>query len=164
MYHSIILQADWFEEGKFWNVGASGYTSPDNFDDPESIETNPHCIDDRFTEDEVKEWLDDLAVELLPKTETHVCILLNGNEIKTVPHKPSLLRVCLDSDGTFVVWPWFRDVDDYGRTPLKSEDAVRLMTSGQVPIEIATKDPDDKGIHNYETVPGSCWQLPLQRV
>jgi len=161
MYHSIVLQAYWFDEGQFWNIGASGYDDSDiDGDDPDPIETDPHCLTDH-TEDEIKEVLYDLAQELMPKTATHVCILLNGTEIKTVPRKVSLLRVCLDTDGKFVVWPYFPDMEDYGTVPLKPENALRLMTSGRVPIEIATKDPDDKQPHNYEPCNAL---LQLQRV
>ena len=71
--------------------------------------------------------------------------------------KPALLRVCLYEDGTFNAFPWYSGRDrhgdcDYADKPLKPSEAIRFMTGGQVPIEIASMDPNDDRSHNYETL------------
>lgn len=67
---------------------------------------------------------------------------------------PAVLRVCLYEDGTFSAIPWNGSPDegDYADEPIEPGEALKLMTSGQVPIEIACKDPGDTSIHNYETL------------
>ena len=90
-YDSVQIEAHWFEEGQFWNVGANGYQDAESFDDPEPIEIDPHCLSKDYTEQEVIAQMEMMAqlffVPSVPLAETEtVTLLLNGNEVKTL-HK-----------------------------------------------------------------------------
>lgn len=81
------------------------------------------------------------------------------------PTEISLVRVCLDgpclwppngegkensTPGHVTFFGWRKANDDYDITPLDPLAALRLITQGQVEVEIACNDPDDKKPHNYE--------------
>ena len=81
-FNSIVIQAHWFDEGNFWTVGADGYDS-DN-DEPESIETDPHCLSKEYTKDDVAEQLENIVdMWLSQNLSESITILIDGNEVKT---------------------------------------------------------------------------------
>ena len=67
--------------------------------------------------------------------------------------KPDLIRLCLNENGTFTAYGFYGGEEgDYANDPLPSRYALILMTSGEVPFEVATNDPTDTRTHNYETI------------
>lgn len=61
--------------------------------------------------------------------------------------KLSLVRVCLNLDGTAVYWAKHKDQEDYQPEPIDPKIALHAITKHGVPIELVCSDP-----HNYETL------------
>ena len=61
-----------------------------------------------------------------------------------------LIRIGLSPDGTAHYFPFREATEDYDEGRMPPEEALRLITQGQVTVEVACNDPDNDKPHNYE--------------
>ena len=62
-YESVIVQADRFEKGGFWNLNVTGYVTNDGPDEPVSIECDPNCLSyDNYPAGDEASVLDELRM------------------------------------------------------------------------------------------------------
>lgn len=90
-YHSIVVNCYYFSEGDFWNIGADGYQDPNSLDDPDSIETDPHCLESsKYTEEDVideMKMIADLYLNGHDPITNSVTLIMNGNEVETIKNE-----------------------------------------------------------------------------
>ena len=54
------------------------------------------------------------------------------------------------SESLYLALYHYEEIEDYDTEPMEAVKALRLITKGQVAIEVACNDPDDERTHNYE--------------
>ncbi len=86
-YESIIVQAYWFAEGGFWNLGADGYISDDSLDDSGSLDLPTSWLEADWSAEDVKAELRAIAFAALPLTVRGVSLIFEGNEFEFLPNK-----------------------------------------------------------------------------
>lgn len=103
-YDSIQLEAHWFAEGEFWNIGANAYNGGDY---PVSLEVDPHCISNVDEDGEQKIYEKLLMLARMFQTIRNdnsfsrvVTILINGSEWTTLKTKVVVVAsIKQDNDG-----------------------------------------------------------------